>query len=332
MKILFVHGALSSFTDVDLQILRSTHVVRELHVRRDNPLHLIAGLARSVPGAGWADLVFSWFGSYHALVPFLVARLLGRRCVVIASGYDVANVPEIDHGNMRPGLRRQVGLLVFHLAHRVLAVSRFAAQEAISNAKVSPTRIRTLYHGVAVPVDLPARRFEAKRREVLTVSNVNQANLPRKGLTTFVQAAHYLPEVPFVLVGPWQDGAIHSLRSNAPANVEFAGPLYDAGLQERMLAAAVYVQVSAYESFGMALAEAMACGCVPVVTQRGALPEVVGDTGFFVPYGDPRATAEAIRQALQAGPEAARLVRERILTTFPLEKRRQGLLSALQEL
>jgi len=31
----------------------------------------------------------------------------------------------------------------------------------------------------------------------------------------------------------------------------------------------------------MALAEAMCCECVPVVTKKGALPEVVGDTGLI---------------------------------------------------
>ena len=331
MKILFVHGAMSTFTQIDMDILRSAHTVRELHVRRDNPLSLVVSLAKSLPGVTWADMVFSWFGSYHALVPFLLARLLGRKCVVVASGYDVAAVPEIGYGNMQPGIRRQVGLLVFRLAHRVLAVSHFSAQEVMANAKVAPDKVEVITHGLDVSCGCGELAPRNKRREVLTVGRVDQSSLLLKGLTTFVQTAHYLPEVPFVLIGPWTDNAIRSLRSNAPANVEFAGPLFGADLIKRMQTAAVYVQVSAYESFGMALAEAMLCGCIPVVTERGALPEVVGDAGFYVPYGDPQATAAAVRKALQAGPEVAKRARERILTSFPLQKRRERLLQVIRE-
>lgn len=99
-----------------------------------------------------------------------------------------------------------------------------------------------------------------------------------------------------------------------------------------MLQRAVYAQLSAYESFGMALAEAMQCGCVPVVTRRGALPEVVGDAGWYVPYGDPDATAQAIREALNAPDAASRAARHRITDRFPLDRRRHALVDALRAL
>jgi len=331
MKILFVHGALSSFTKIDFDILRSEHNVRELHFRR-GALHLMPSIISAVRGVLWTDLVFSWFGSIHALVPFVMGHLLGRKCVAIGSGYDVAAMPEIDYGNMRPGIRRHLGLLVFHLANKVLAVSQFAAQEAITNAKVPLNKLEVIALGFAVPDVSGELESEAKRHGVITVGLVNRSNLSRKGLTTFVQTAAYLPEVPFTLIGPWCDDAIDELRSIAPANVEFAGILSDTDLTKRMQEAAVYVQVSAHEAFGMALAEAMLLGCVPVVTEGGSLPEVVGETGFYVPYGDAQATAEAICQALTAGPEAAMRARQRIIENFPLEKRRERLLQVIQDM
>jgi len=44
----------------------------------------------------------------------------------------------------------------------------------------------------------------------------------------------------------------------------------------------------------------MLCECVPVVTKNGALPEVVGDTGFYVAYDDERDVAEGIKKALKS--------------------------------
>jgi len=94
--------------------------------------------------------------------------------------------------------------------------------------------------------------------------------------------------------------------------------------------AKVYCQLSAHESFGVALAEAMSCCCVPVVTRRYALPEVVGDAGFYVPYNDPKATAEAIRKALKSN--KGRKARERIKKYFSIKTREKRLIEEILDL
>lgn len=45
----------------------------------------------------------------------------------------------------------------------------------------------------------------------------------------------------------------------------------------------VYIQPSRYESFGMTVLEAMSCGCAVIVSNRGGLPEVVGNNGIALP-------------------------------------------------
>jgi glycosyltransferase involved in cell wall biosynthesis len=92
----------------------------------------------------------------------------------------------------------------------------------------------------------------------------------------------------------------------------------------------VYCQLSTHESFGVALSEAMSCGCVPVVTRKYSLPEIVGDTGFYVPYNDPEATANAIRKALTSNKGLK--ARARIEKVFSLEKREKILLQEMSDL
>ena len=79
----------------------------------------------------------------------------------------------------------------------------------------------------------------------------------------------------------------------------------------------------------MALAEAMSSECIPVLTDKGALPEVVGDTGFYVSYDNPETTAEAIKGALKSnkGKEA----RDRIENVFPIERRKKDLIQIINE-
>jgi glycosyltransferase involved in cell wall biosynthesis len=55
------------------------------------------------------------------------------------------------------------------------------------------------------------------------------------------------------------------------------------------------------EGFGLAIAEAMACGIPVVATQVGSIPEVVshGETGLLVPARDTQALYQAIAQLLE---------------------------------
>ena len=102
-------------------------------------------------------------------------------------------------------------------------------------------------------------------------------------------------------------------------------------LHEVYRRAAVYVQASRHEGFGLAVAEAMLAGCVPVVMNVTAMPEVVGDAGVLIESQEPDEVAEAVRRALGLGPEAARRARERILTAFPMQRRREGILRVVED-
>ncbi len=172
---------------------------------------------------------------------------------------------------------------------------------------------------------------ERRTDTILTVGNVDRANLRRKGLEPFVRAAERLPRLHFVLAGAWLDGAIDDLRRIAPPNVTFAGRLSDDALAALFRAAAIYVQASAHEGFGLALAEAMGAGCAPVVTRVGALPEVVGDAGVYAASAGPDDLAAAIARALSARTTLGAAARARIAALFTLERRADGLAAVIDD-
>jgi len=59
--------------------------------------------------------------------------------------------------------------------------------------------------------------------------------------------------------------------------------------------------VSTGEGFGLAVAEAMACGAVPIADRSGALPEIVEDgvSGLLIPERDAVALADSIQMLIQ---------------------------------
>jgi len=77
-------------------------------------------------------------------------------------------------------------------------------------------------------------------------------------------------------------------------------------LQRLFRRAQLIVAPSRFETFGLAVLEAMAAGAAPVVTRAGALPELVGhgETGRVVEVGDVAGLAREV-VALLADPGTA---------------------------
>jgi len=317
-KILFVHNALTQFVRLDLEELRKRYQVTECYLR--SRWVNVVSLCQQVKTH---DLIFGWFASWHTFAPVLLARLLRKPSLLVIGGYDLANMPEIDYGHQRGGARQWVSRRTMGLANVLVTNSYYSREEAACNALISREQVHTIYHGVPDVVgSLPQG---SRARIALTVGNVDRANLWRKGHEPFVRTAALMPEFNFVLAGTWKDDAIDYLRSIASPNVTFTGRLSDGALLDYYCKAVVYVQPSLHEGFGMSVAEAMLAGCIPVVTEAGALPEVTGEFGVRIAEATPVVIAHAIERALGYRDEVRALVRQRILDRFPIHKRGQAL-------
>jgi glycosyltransferase involved in cell wall biosynthesis len=322
-QILYVHSRKASFVAMDREILAERFEIEDLYQpgRWPHPLKLVRGVLH-------ADLVFGWFASWHTFFPITLASLLRKPSVLVIGGFDTANMPDIDYGHQRGGLRRHASRWIFRRATRLITNSSYSLTEIERNTPIPSSRITVVPHGVPDRVgEVPA----AKDRLALTVGAVDHGTLVQKGQGPFVQAARELPDVAFVVAGEWLDDAVEQLRAQAGPNVEFTGWLSDEELLDLYRRARVYVQASRHEGFGLAVAEAMLAGCVPVVMNATAMPEVVGDAGVLIESQRPRDVAEGVRRALELGPDAARRARERILISFPMESRREGILRVADE-
>jgi glycosyltransferase involved in cell wall biosynthesis len=323
-RIAYYYREMSEYIEIDLRRLREHHAVTVVGAptRWPRPLATWREVAQ-------ADLVMSWFASWHALWPAVCARVLGRPFVLTVGGYDTACLPGIDYGHQRGGLRGIVARAVMALATRIIVISDFTRTEL--EAMGAP-----LERGVLIPLGLDPERYPcAAAREpglVVTVGGVNQSNRTRKGLEPFVRAAALAPECRFVVIGAWMDDAVHALRALAPPNVEFTGRLSHEDKAAWLARAEVVVQASQHEAFGLSLAEGMLAGAVPVVTAAGALPWVAGGTGVVCASQEPAAIAAGVRAARQLGPHAGARARARVLEHFTDERRARALHALVAEL
>ena len=323
-RVLFVYSLDISFMHIDREALAERFEVEEYFQGGavPRPRELAAKLRR-------CDVVFGWFASWHTLAALTLTRVVRRPSVLVIGGFDTAAVPEIGYGNQQDPWRRWRSRLTIRRADRLITNSHYLQGEIERNIGIPPERVRVVHHGLADRFGEPASAPPASAREgrpvALTVGAVHRWNLERKGHRAFVEAARELPEVDFVLAGGWADDAIDELRAVAGPNVTFTGRLSDAALDQEFRRASIYVQASWHEGFGLAVAEAMLAGCVPVVTSAGALPEVAGDTGVTIPRVDARSVADGVRRALELDPGQGLRARRRVLECFPLEARADGI-------
>jgi glycosyltransferase involved in cell wall biosynthesis len=317
-RVLYVRSRKTTFTDIDRAALAERFEVIDHFQpgRRPRPLELIGKLRR-------ADVVFGWHASSHTFLALMLARLMRTPSVLVIGGVDTARLPEIGYGMQRGGVRRWIARRTIASATRLITNSRYSLAEIDANLGLASDRVTLVYHGI--PDRFGDRGDPGMERMAFSVGAVYRLNLERKGHRPFVEAARRLPDVEFVLAGKRLDDAIEELREVAGPNVTFTGYLDDETLDSYFRRAAVYVQPSLHEGFGLAVAEAMLARCVPVVTDAGGLPEVVGDTGVVIPEPAAGPVAEAIRRALELGPEAGERARRRVLERFPYEMRRDGI-------
>lgn len=315
---------LLSFVVQDVETLSGAYDVRTLLVRS----------VRALPAGLWevarADVVYCWFGSVRFLPYVLFGWLLAKPVIVIAGGYDVADEPSIAYGNMRPGLQRVLGRLLFRLATVSVAFSESGLLELRRNAGVPSDRSRVIVLGFDARPESPIPP-ETKRPTVMAIGTIDASTVHRKGWLTVARMSNLMPDVSVVFAGNATPDALAELQAAAGPNVRFAGFVSSAERDELFSRAAVYAQPSAHEGFGCAVAEAMLFGCVPVVSDRGSLPEVVGPCGYYVPPDDPPALAQAVRRAIAEGAPGPESPRDRIARLFPLSLRRTRLHALIDE-
>jgi glycosyltransferase involved in cell wall biosynthesis len=130
---------------------------------------------------------------------------------------------------------------------------------------------------------------------------------PRKNILGLLQAYKLLVDdladaPPIVLVGRrgWLfDETMQSVVDlNLGNRVLWRENIDDNALPAVYNLASVLVLPSFYEGFGFPALEAMACGTVPIVSNRSSLPEVVGEVGLQINPDNTLAIKQAIKKVL----------------------------------
>jgi glycosyltransferase involved in cell wall biosynthesis len=196
-------------------------------------------------------------------------------------------------------------------ADAVIAVSEHTRADLLRLTGVQPAKITVVLEAAdprCRPVQSPAKLQAARARLglaqqpfVLFVGSLE----PRKNLLRLLQSFERVrrqTDVALVLVARsgWLNEPIFRQleRPELRASVRLVQDARGDELASFYSAAAVLALPSLYEGFGLPALEAMACGCPVVASNRGALPEVVGQAAVLVDAEDVEGLAQALLRVL----------------------------------
>jgi glycosyltransferase involved in cell wall biosynthesis len=280
------------------------------------------------------DVVFYWFPNDYKLLLSLIGKLFGKKIFIIAGGQ--MSTGDTRKNRKKAGIKYRPlfiigGILCLKLADKIVAVSKYELEGL--KRYVLPQKIQLLYNTYRTDLFKYCNN-QRDTKLIVTVSAINNAYYTRKGLDKFIEAATVLPEFRFVIIGKdLGDGTAAMIKDLQLSNLELTGFIPDEVLVEYLQKAGIYCQLSRQEGFGVALAEAMACGCIPVVSRNGAIPEVAGSEAFYIDEDNngPQ-IAQTIVTASMAEPELRRSFSKRIENTFGKSSRSKELFEMFQEL
>ena len=144
-----------------------------------------------------SDVFFVWFGAdVQAIFSVFFAKILRRKIIVVAGGYDVVYEPKIQYGVFMKWYRAAMSLIIFKESDVTIPISESTKRELLQKTK--PKKVVLIYNGIDTDYFKPQGE---KKDIVMTVGAITKSNLKRKGLETFVKTSVHLPETRFVLVG-----------------------------------------------------------------------------------------------------------------------------------
>ena len=207
-----------------------------------------------------------------------------------------------------------------HAPLTFVAVSQWVAQRARRSALVGEHAVEVIPNIVPITLFHPMDKQQARLQlgipsgDRVVVFGAARIDQPMKGLARLTQALRLLMNnVQATTEGPSVTGLTlllfggckdRSALARIPCHCVYVGPVTDSRVLCQLYSAAdVAVNASDYETFGLTLAEAMACGCTPVSFDQGGQLDIISHrvNGYLAHYPSVDDLAAGLKWAFEAG-------------------------------
>lgn len=251
---------------------------------------------------GKADIVH-----YPFFEPFFLSLPLKKNKKTVVTVHDLTPLvfPKEFPSGLKGKLKWQLQKKALKNADAIITDSKNSQTDILKFVGVSKDKVQVIYLA-------PGEEFKQLNNEIIKQSVKKKFGLPdkfilyvgdvtwNKNLPRLIEATKKI-NIPLVMVGkaltekyfdrnnPWNQDLIKvqefiAQQSNNRAIEKFInlGFVDKEDLVSLYNLAALFVMPSLYEGFGLPILEAMACGCPVVTTKEGSIPEITGESVYYV--------------------------------------------------
>ena len=336
--IVYTYPLKTAFTERDVEMLKPHFKVKSLAftVQASKlPLFFLIQLFQLIYYLPKTSHYLCFFGGYHSVLPTVLGKLFHKKVFIQCGGMDAMNLPEINYGNFRKKWLKMATVFSFKNCSKILPVAQALVYQDYTYDPRFDRRqgLLQLIPDLKTPIEVIHNGFDTNFWEDQQISKnpfsfitvaagiTMQNRAAVKGIDLILHMAREFPLYHFTLVGD------SFFKCDLP-NVKVFGKLNAKNLKELFNQHQFYLQLSLSEGFPNALAEAMLCGCIPIGSAVGAIPEIIGDWGFILEKKDPNLLKQIFQSLHTFNLTLLRYeASNHIQRNFPFSKRQKALLS-----
>lgn len=344
--VLFVYSHWQSFVREDYSILSDVFLTKKLQFHLKKGLFSffffqLKGFFQLLSKVPKHDVVYIWFCDYHAFWAVLIAKIFGKKSVIIVGGFDAVKIPSIGYGLfMQNGIRQKLAKFAYKNCDNIIAVDQslikgkntYAGKNALTGVAHFVDNIEDKSLVIPTGYDDQKWKITSKKQQVLTVALIKDKKVfLRKGIDLYLEVAKRLPRVPFYLIG-LQDESLIPKHLKGLKNVHIRPIVPQEELINLYAESKVYTQFSVSEGLPNVLCEAMMSGCIPVGSSANGIPLAIGDCGFVLKEKNIDKALSFVQQALKAQEAKNECARKRMQQIFPKNLRHKSLIGTIKGL
>lgn len=348
-KLIYIYPSRSSFINSDIEFLSKHFDVKTQDLQWSNPKKLLLNwtlqklfLFRYLFSS---EAIVISFAGYFSLIPVLYGCIFRKKTLLILNGTDCVSFPKYNYGSLRKPLLRFFVEKSQQYATKLLPVDTSLIRQKHTfdeNVRYENQGFQAFFKSVLTPTKVIPNGFDVdfwnysashpKKKDFITVvSTSKKSTAIFKGIDLIIEVAKKHPQKIFTIVGMSENVQQQFI---ATENVQFYPFVQKETLRELYQEHQFYMQLSVNEGFGCALAEAMLCGCIPIVSNAGALPNVAGEKAFLVNKRTVLNLEEVVDEVLKISEEKrkelAETSRNHIINNFTIYQREQLLLQEIK--
>lgn len=340
---------MASFVQKDLEFLNKKYKILSPEynwaTKWKLPFLLINQFFFLLFNANKSKAIIIMFGGYWSVLPTVFGKLFKTKTFIILGGTDCVSFPKLYYGSLRKKILKKAIEFSYKKAYKLLPVDDSLVQSNYSYWQESTYKkqgyksffknITTLHKTIPNGFDITLfseSKGKKKSNSFITVAKIDSdKTFQLKGIDKLIYFAREFPKCNFTVIGVNKEIID---KSSIPENMQLLPFMRAIEFVKYLQSHEFVLQLSISEGFPNALCEAMLCNCIPVVSNVGAMPNIIRNSGFIMNSSNNEylkkefeAILETTREERNNLSEQARKI---VVENYPISNREQLLLQEIE--